>query len=167
MVIVMRTILLGILLAALAGTSADAQRRGQQERYGIASIVPTDWKLQPPDTNWRGKRFVSPDGDSWLALYNAPADVSNAEHMKWVASAPGERITYQRRSRGWIVVSGYKGDRIFYRKAMLACGNKSWHHIAFEYPAEDKRAFDRLVTRTSHALKLHENDGCPPSTAQR
>jgi serine/threonine-protein kinase len=166
MVIVMRTIVFGMLLAALAVTSADAQRRGQPERYGIGSIVPPDWKLQPPDANWRGKRFVSPDGGSWLALYNAPADVSNAEHMKWVASAPGERITYQRRGRGWIVVSGFKGDRIFYRKAMLACGNKSWHHIAFEYPAGDKRAFDRLVTRTSHSLKLHESDGCP-TTAQR
>ena len=35
MVIVMRTIVFGVLLAALAVTSADAQRRGQPERYGI------------------------------------------------------------------------------------------------------------------------------------
>jgi hypothetical protein len=165
----MRIVLVAGLLIVLTATTADAQRRGQHapRPYGIASIVPPDWKLQPPDATWRGKRFVSPDGDAWLVVYNAPADVSPGEHMKWVASAPGEKITYERRSRGWIVVSGYKGDRIFYRKAMLACGNKSWHHIAFEYPAQDKRAFDRLVTLTSHALKLHEGDGCASSTAQR
>jgi hypothetical protein len=164
----MRIVLLAGLLIALVTTSADAQRRPHGPRpYGIASIVPPDWKLQPPDATWRGKRFVSPDGSSWLVVYNAPADISPAEHMRWVESAPGERITYERRGGGWIVVSGYKRDRIFYRKAMLACGNKSWHHIAFEYPAENKRAFDRLVTLTSRALKLHEGDGCPSSTAQR
>ena len=169
MVIMLRSILLGLLLLAITLTSADARPQGPSalQRYGIGAIIPQGWKLQPPDANWRGKRFVSENGDAWLALYNAPADVSTAEHMKWVASARGERITYQRQGRSWIVVSGFKGDRIFYRKAMLACGNRSWHHIAFEYPAEEKRAFDRLVTRTSHALKLHQSEGCSSATAQR
>ena len=36
---------------------------------------------------------------------------------------------------------------------MLACGNRQWHHLAFEYPAEEKLAFDRFVTRASYALK--------------
>jgi hypothetical protein len=72
--------MLGLLLIILGATSADAQRRAPHgpQRYGIASIVPPDWKLQPPDANWRGKRFVSPDESSWLAVYNAPADVSTA-----------------------------------------------------------------------------------------
>lgn len=65
------------------------------------------------------------------------------------------------------MVSGFKDDRIFYRKAMLACGNTSWHPIAFEYPAAEKRAFDRLVTRTSRALEIHEYDGCNPVSANR
>lgn len=165
----MRIAVLAAALSALALTSADAQHREAHApaRYGIASIVPPDWRLHPPDPNWRGKRFASPDGDAWLTVYNAPADVSTGEHMKWVATAPGERITYQRKGKGWIVVSGYKGDRIFYRKAMLACGNNRWHHIAFEYPAQEKRAFDRFVTRTSHALKLHGKDGCDPAVAER
>ena len=165
MVIILRTILIGILLLAVTRT-ADARPQGPSapQHYGIAAIIPQGWKLQPPDANWRGKRFVSENGDAWLALYNAPADVSTAEHMKWVASAPGERTTYQRQGRSWIVVSGFKAT-VF--TIALACGNRSWHHIAFEYPAEEKRAFDRLVTRTSHALKLHQAEGCPSTTAQR
>ena len=74
-----------------------------------------------------------------------------------------ERITYERASRTWIVVSGYNGDRIFYRKAMLACGGRSWHHLAFEYPADQKRAFDQFVTRASYALKEYDQIGCPES----
>lgn len=167
----MRTFLLVGLMIAFMVTSADARRRGHSyERHGIASVVPSEWTLQPPDPNWRGKRFVSPEGDAWLALYKTPADKSVAAHMKAVAFVDGEEITYLRREKDWIVVSGYKGDngdRIFFRKAMLACGNESWHHISFEYPAAEKRAFDRLVARTSRALKLHENDGCNPDVAER
>jgi hypothetical protein len=33
----------------------------------------------------------------------------------------------------WLAVSGIKGNKIFYRKAVIACGGKVWHHIAFEY----------------------------------
>ena len=155
-----------ILIAAVTVTSAEARRRGHRihtNYHGVASVVPTDWTLQPPEPNWHGRRYISPESDAWLALYKTPADASVAAHMKSVAFVEGEEITYLRREKDWIVVSGYKDDRIFYRKAMLACGNQSWHHVAFEYPAFKKRAFDRLVTRTSRALELHENDGCSVS----
>ena len=55
-------------------------------------------------------------------------------HMQSVAFAEGGTVTYLRGERDWIVVSGTKGDRIFYRKAVIACGGKVWHHVAFEYP---------------------------------
>lgn len=162
----MRTILLVGLFFAFTATMADAARRGDRvyvdDRYGIASVVPKEWTLQPPDPALNGTRFTSRDGSASLALYKEPAGRSVAAHMNAVAFARGERITYLRRARTWIVVSGFKGSRIFYRKAMLACGNNTWHHVAFEYPASEKRAYDRLVTRTSHALKMHENDGCRP-----
>lgn len=159
----MRILLVLGLLLGLTLTSAEAQRPGSRaEREGLSSILPPDWKLQPPDPNWRGKRLTSPDGSGWLAVYEAPADKSVADHMKAVAFAEGERVTYLRRGSSWIVASGFKGDRIFYRKAMLACGDTRWHHVAFEYPAAQKRAYDRFVTRASHALGAHRNDGCNP-----
>ena len=43
----------------------------------------------------------------------------------------GAAPDYERREPNWIVVSGYKGNRIFYRRATLACENRQWHHIAF------------------------------------
>jgi hypothetical protein len=42
--------------------------------------------------------------------------------MARVGQRGNERITYERQGQTWIVASGYHGDRIFYRKAMLACG---------------------------------------------
>jgi serine/threonine-protein kinase len=125
------------------------------------SIVPSDWTLLPPDKNSHERRFVSPAGDAWLSLYAQPTRLESVSaHMERVKFMPGEEITYERQGQGWLVVSGYKGNRIFYRKAMLACGNRQWHHLAFEYPAEEKRAFDRFVTRASYALKEYELVGC-------
>jgi hypothetical protein len=54
----------------------------------------------------------------------------------------------------------YRGNRIFYRRAMLACNNTKWRQIEFEYPAWEKRRFDSFVTRTSFALRAYKELGC-------
>jgi hypothetical protein len=144
----MRKLLLIALLLAVTATAADARRRGHGYLRMGGSAAPIE-ALIPPD--WR-----SPEGDAWLALYSSPADAQALDaHLKQVTFVDGEDITYLRRDRDWLVVSGFKGakeDRIFYRKVVLACGGSTWRHIAFEYPAEAKRAFDRFVTRVSIAM---------------
>jgi hypothetical protein len=163
-----KTSLLAFILALSAGSAgaqSDDQAREQRfragERPGLTGLVPADWKLEPLDPNWKGARFTSPDGQSWLAFYATPADRGSLElHLREIISVKGEDITYLQRKRDWVAVSGFRGDRIFYRKVTLACSGTSWRHIAFEYPAQQKRAFDRLVTRVSHALASVDERGC-------
>jgi hypothetical protein len=146
-------------ILVVMATSAEATRMYEPQDY--RSIVPTDWRLLPPDPGSHERRFVSPLGDAWLSLYAEPVDREPIPaHIERVRNAPGEMITYERREPNWIVVSGYKGNRIFYRRATLACENRQWHHIAFEYPATQKLAFDRFVTRASYALKTYAHVGC-------
>jgi hypothetical protein len=131
-------------------------RRPRSDRRAavtLADIVPAGWQLQPPDPNWNGKRFVSPGGAAWFAIYQTAADANAiSEHMKTIAFADNEIITYLRGERTWLAVSGFKESRIFYRKAILACAGKAWHHIAFEYPAEQKANMDRFVILAEQAL---------------
>ena len=153
------------LSAGAAGAQSDDQAREQRfragERPGLTALVPADWKLEPLDPKWEGARFTSPDGQSWLAFYATPADRGSLElHLREIISVKGEDITYLRRQRNWVVVSGFRDDHIFYRRVTLACGGRSWRHIAFEYPAQQKRAFDGLVTRVSHALASVDERGC-------
>ena len=186
----MGRILLIALLLALTVSDADARRRhhyrwhrapvmmigpgmpvdAPREMRGLdmprgerrdSNFIPADWKLQPEDPNFSGRRYMAPDGAAWLALYSAPADKDKAAaHLKEVAFAEGEEVTYLRGARDWLAVSGLKGDRVYYRKAALACGGTIWRHIAFEYPAEQKPVLDRVVERAAQAFDRLAEDSC-------
>ena len=60
---------------AAYGYAPRGLQRGRWERnVSPADIVPPGWQPQPADPNWKGKRFVSPDGSSWLAVYSFPTE---------------------------------------------------------------------------------------------
>jgi hypothetical protein len=150
-----------LLPAVMMILAVSAQAKMPDKSWDYHLIVPSDWKLLPEDPTSHERRFVSPSGDAWLALSAQPADREPIQvHIAHVRQHENERITYEREGQNWIVVSGYDGDRIFYRKAMLACGGQVWHHLAFEYPATQKRAFDDFVTRASYALQAYGQVGC-------
>jgi len=191
----MRAISLTLALLVVAVTAADARHR-HRHRYFDATefmegsaytngaardeersrrltqdnppIVPSDWQVEPEDPNWKGKRFMSAERDAWFASYSSPVKKEPiAAHMKAVAFADDkEVVTYLRAERDWIVAAGFKDDRMFYRKAVVACGGTTWHHIAFEYPPAKQRAMDRFVARASAAVDRAENEGCDSPTAR-
>ena len=133
-----------------------------------AELVPADWQLQPPDPNWTGRRFIAPDATAWIAIYTVPVgERPLAAHMQALAFVDGEEITYLRGERTWIAVSGHKGDRVFYRKAVLACAGKRWNHVAFEYPSAAKRSMDEFVNRAAEAVHDSQNDGCDDAVSAR
>jgi hypothetical protein len=151
-----------LVLMLIAGTARG--RSNDIPRDGITAAIPAGWILLPPDPSRPGKQLVAPDGEGRLVVDVTPADGDYAARMNAYTSRDGEKITYHRRGGSWIVVSGFRGgDRIFYRKAMLACSNTRWHEIEFEYPAAQKRAYDRFVTQASHRLGAHRNEGCAAS----
>jgi serine/threonine-protein kinase len=142
-----------LALASAGAAQAQAMRPYTEPHFATRALVPAGWTLLPADPRWTGSRFVAPERNAWLAVYGSPRQGEGIEqHLRAVARDAGEEITYLRRGRGWLVASGYKGERIFYRKVVLACDGRVFHHIAFEYPAPMKRPYDRLVTTVSGSL---------------
>ena len=129
-------------------------------RDDLHSIIPQDWRSVPPPRGSNTRGFVSPDGNSKIVFYARPATRPVAAQMAGLMRVQGGHITYERGGQTWIVVSGFFGNRIFYRKAMLACSGTAWHYLEFEYPAAQKRAFDEFVTRSSAALGAYARSGC-------
>jgi hypothetical protein len=152
---------IAILSFAVVTTWANQAAYAQEADIPFRSIVPNSWKLLPRDPHSPGRRFVSPSGDAWLRYFAVSVDRPGAVNTtRQVTSLPTERVTYERRGGDWVVSSGYKGDRIFYRRAMLACNGTKWRHIEFDYSASEKRLFDSFVTRTSFALRNYQERGC-------
>ena len=126
---------------------------------GRPPFVPNNWTEESGKTSDSPLRFVSPDGTAWVALTASPAG-----KRVQIARRSGEQITYKRVTPRFVAVSGYKGDRIFYRKSNLACRGTRWHHIIMEYPAEDKRKLDAIVTRIAHGMNRFDRE-CPASSS--
>jgi hypothetical protein len=141
--------------------------RDRTPRSEISEFVPEGWALQPPDPKWTGKRFVSPDGSAWFAAYSSEVATEPVPaHLRSIAFIDGETPTFIRGESDWIAVAGTKGDRMFFRKAVIACGGRTWHHIAFEYPIALSRHVEPLLRRASVALDGSENDGCDTPVAK-
>jgi hypothetical protein len=147
--------------------AADSHRYDRR-RPRIAELIPRDWRREEPDADQSGSHFVSPAGDAWLAFYATPADQNAAKpHWKGVAFADGEELNFLQREYNWVAVSGFRGERMFYRKAVLACGGREWRHIAVEHPAIAKRDFDALITEMARALDRAIDENCDTTVGGR
>jgi hypothetical protein len=147
-----------ILMLFMAVTSAQARNP--------PDLVPDGWSRVPSSGNPNTVGFVSPDGRAHLTLGRSRADRENpGREMDKITHRPGEVVTYQRRGRSWIVVSGYREGEIFYRRVNLACSGTRWHTIEMRYPREDKRRMDADVTAISHGLTQYGN-ACPSRSAR-
>ncbi len=146
-----------IALMAFAATAAAAPpyKIYVNERFGTTADVPADWTADPPPENNDGLRFHSPDARASITvsgMLNIHDTVEEAM-QEYEAPGEGETITYRHRAPRALVVSGIRGDTIFYSKHILSCRDQIWNNLHIEYPAAEKAAYDALVTHVSHSLR--------------
>src|SRR5438128_1237939 len=72
-----------------APEAAQAYRMRGREMDG-EQLVPADWKLEPASPDWKGRRYLAPDGSAWLAFYATAAADDAAAHLKNFAFVDGE-----------------------------------------------------------------------------
>jgi hypothetical protein len=164
-----RMILLTATVAAaiLANAAlAEGWRVYRNARFGTTADVPKDWTMGEAPENDDGRVFTSPDERARIIVSGGfRTDQKEQEFADRLGPGEGETVTYRRREKDWLAVSGTKGDRIFYRKALLSCNGTVWNSVAIDYPAAQKKTFDRLVTRVARSLRAGASDAhmtdCP------
>ena len=147
---------LAVILTLCSSVALAASWRSyHNERFGTTADVPADWHAGEPPANGDGLVFTSPDGDATITVFGSLNISDTIAEAFSVYEAPndGETITYHHRDKRAVVVSGTHGDRIFYRKSILSCGDMVWNSVSIEYPVADKKAYDALVTHVAHSLK--------------
>jgi len=153
-----RTLAFALLIVAFAApVRAESFRLYANPRFGATAEVPSDWKPDPPPENGDGLIFRSPDGAASLAVYgilNNIEDSVSAAMNEEEKPREGETITYHQRGARTIVVSGFIGDKIFYRKSILVCRDQIWNHLSMVYPTARKSEYDSIVATASKSLRF-------------
>ena len=149
-----------LLTASIAMLSPASAEQGYRDyrngRFGVSADVPSDWKAGEGPENNDGLVFTSPDGASTITVSgilntdNAPAAAVIADEQR---AQDGETVTYRKAGARQSVISGTRGNMIFYRKAILSCNDQILNHLSIEYPVAQKPAFDALVTHVAASMR--------------
>ncbi len=147
--------MIAVMAFTAVAAAAPQYRTYANPRFGTTADVPADWKPDAPPANGDGLKFRSPDGRASITVSGMLNVYDTVEEAMAAYETPGEgeKITYRHRQARTLVVSGTRGDAIFYAKHMLSCGDQIWNSVYLDYPASEKAAYDALVTRVAQSLR--------------
>ncbi len=144
------------LCAAIAGSGKWLTY--QNNRYGTTIDYPDIFKPQRSPDNDDGRDFKSADGaDFWVAAsyYTYALDLDLAGYRDSILKNLDKDavVTYQASGKNWFVVSGTKGDDIFYERHMLMHGAQLTEDFGISYPAALKATYDPIVARMAKSFR--------------
>ena len=97
-----------------------------------------------------GRRFYTADGRADLTLQSFPNNTNDSPATFLAKKRPPSDIFYKRVTAKFFVVSSFRNDRIWYNRC-----NRSKDYmncVLINYPAAEKRQWDKVVTRISTTL---------------
>lgn len=105
-----------------------------------------------------GLRFISDDGLAWFQLsHHANERRRSIRELMGEAeqelAARSASITYRRTKDDWFVLSGYLGDRIYYRKTILTNAGAAADTLLINFPEEQKPFYYDIVERMSWSYR--------------
>ena len=161
--LIVRLLLFCLALAALphAVQAQETWTTYRNTRFGTSIEYPTRFKPgRPPDNN-DGQSFDAPDGATlavWGSFNVLEHDVAGLEAFLRENAAKEEKISYRAAAQNWLVLSGTRGDRIFYTQIHFLAPQRGRERFqdqlsgrACEHLQSDDRAH-RQVTQTRSRL---------------
>jgi hypothetical protein len=103
-----------------------------------------------------GERFKRADGRASLSIYSLPNEIGDgpASYLQRNLQVRRSRIQYQRITKSFFAISMERDGVIYYSRCNFVSREApSIHCFDLEYPQEDKRAWDPIVTRISRSLR--------------
>jgi hypothetical protein len=84
-----------------------------------------------------------------VGAWNNREGRSPEQFKRWLMANAGgyDELTYRPRGRSWFVLSGYRGDDIYYEKVMFSCGGQVVNVMAVSYPSRERSIYDPAVER--------------------
>jgi hypothetical protein len=149
-----------IFLAAVSNSWAatSSWTMGRDSDLGFHFTYPSDLFRQ---IGGEGKPsfhyFVSRDSEAkfMVGAWNNEAGQTPNEFKRWLLANTGgyDDKTYVPRGRTWFVISGYRGDDIYYEKVMFSCAGGVVNVFAITYPKDRRRLYDPVVERMEDSFR--------------
>ncbi len=144
-------LLLGTYLALSPASAGDQWRTYREPTFGFVYSYPEELFDQTGgDDRPSFHYYESPGSEAkfFVGAWNNEGDTPKS--LKRWLKENGEdygEITYNPGGRSWFVLSGYRGDQIYYQKVMFSCGGRVANIFAIAYPTASRELYDPVVER--------------------
>jgi hypothetical protein len=128
-------------------------------RFGMSFEYPANIfaLLDPPPENGDGRAFASADALLMIfATHNTLNETPASMKRDMVGMQDYEEVTYSPSGDTWLVLSGYRGDTIFYEKYFFRDGVIS--AFAIEFPQERKPFYAPIIERIEDSFRPGRSD---------
>jgi hypothetical protein len=160
----LRHLLLGLVLGLALGASpamaVDRFQGGDHDGWQPYAIAETGAHVDVPTTIFSkdagateigfGRRFLTADGRANLTVQSLPNEANDSPASFLAKKRPPSGIVYKRVTPNFFVVSSFRDRIIWYNRCNFS--GRFVHCVLINYPAEEKRQWDSVVTRISNTL---------------
>ena len=137
----------------------------RSERFGYSLLFPArvlEHRSETPDG--RGVELSSKGGLVRLKVL-VPDNSDNISIGEYRAAILRElsgnnQLQYGPMGQSWFVLSGVRGNSVYYQKVLFACGGRIINAFALTYPEQQKREFDPLVTTIEKNFRSTTGPDC-------
>ena len=133
--------------------SADGWQTYANGRFGMRLEFPADvFAAEAPPENGDGRTFRSSDATLQVfAFQNSDGDDPASLKQELVGAEGYDNVTYSPTGGDWLVLSGFRGDAIFYEKYFFRSGVIS--AFGMEFPQERKPFYAPIVERIEDSFR--------------
>lgn len=137
---------------------ADGWQTYVNTRFGVRFDYPSDvFAANDPPQNGDGRTFTSSDATLMIfAAHNTLDETPATMKDEMVGSPDYGNMTYSPSGDTWLVLSGFRGDRIFYEKYFFRDGMIS--AFGMEFPKERKPFYGPMIERIEDSFRAGYSD---------
>lgn len=138
----------------------------KNERFGYSLFYPSAlFQDEAPPENGGGQSFVSQDGRAKIVVYGTfnTENFTPREYRKVILEEFGgyDQMDYSPTSRTWFVLSGFRGDNIYYQKVMFSCAGKVINVLSITFPTEEKSFYEGMIETIEDRFRPGRGEDTP------
>ncbi len=120
------------------------------KRFGFSIAYPANILFPAPTPSGQdGRVLQSKDGRAKMlvATFENGENLSLSGYRDFLLSDiyAGTKLDYAPQKARWFVLSGVRGDQMFYERVTFSCGGKLINSWAMLYPTAERKLYDKVV----------------------